>query len=244
MISRGYKSSSRKPALNCCVPVSPEFELELMEVAVQGAKAFETYWNNNGDYYIISKHVLCYKIYEEIVGRRINLLMERAIKLVERLQRGDKSSHTRALKVYQTILKVWRLKNEAFEEKCNEMLSIDSPRSFFVGQWTSPKESAKTSYHHRRNFPSMSSFQEEIDKAFSSTGDEKQLTRTFPPLSLDDLSSQREASKTDWRVSTDSIIRGEPSNSYSTKRSEPYDTDEKEKHSTKDPTQTGEANIR
>jgi len=148
------------------------------------------------------------------------------------------------LKVYRNILQVWHLKNEAFDEKCNKMLSIDSQQSLYVGQWTSSKESAQTSSDHRRSFRSMSSFQEDFDKAFSSTGDEKQLTRTFSRLSLDELSSQREASKSDWRLSTDSIIRYELRNSYSSSRSELYDTDGYNKHITKDPNMIDELNIK
>jgi len=85
------------------------FELQLLEVAVKGKKAFESYLNKESPSYGIDEQVMGLEILQEIKlwekdGNR-NLLMERARDQVVRVK-DNKSLHTRALVIYRDFLRL------------------------------------------------------------------------------------------------------------------------------------------
>jgi len=253
MITRTVVNSKLKPQPIPQYPVSLEFELTVMEVAVMGARAFESYWNNYGDKFDIDKHVLCYDIYEEIVADRLDLMLERSKRLLEQLDRGQKS-RARASKIYRDIsLQIQRSQNKPLQENFNEMLKVNSRQSIHVSQQTVPKEPATTLTRHEQNFSSKSSLHEEFYTSRSSTALEKQLTWTDTTSNHDNTSSQRDSlmmcgamhshsTKIGEASKNNSSTKGESSDGYFSKKSESTFVDYagREVQNTKDTEQFGE----
>jgi hypothetical protein len=235
IVSKSSIKSNEKPQPIRKTPECLEFELRLMELAVLGQTELANYWNNNGHNFSIGKHVLCYKIYEEISAGRYILLLDRGKCLIERLEQGEKSSRTRAFRIYRDILQIQRTQNEAHKGTLNEIVNIDSLDSIHVGKETSSKKSEKISSRYENILPSTGSVHWEFDEACSSSVTEKQFTRTDLPFSSNDmltkLSKRGEPSKSNCSK------KGEPSNSHSIKSSErtivysPWREVQKTKHS-------------
>lgn len=167
--------------------MSLEFELKLLEVAVLGAHAFGTYWNIGGLDFTIRQHVLCYKIYEEIVGGHINLLISRGRNLVVRSKRVGKSHHERAVKLHNELFQIQHFQSAARNEKLNKMRNIESPESWGMGQRTLSKDSGNTSSQHLLHKTTASSFLEECDKELKWTPGEKCNMTPLEISSLRDL---------------------------------------------------------
>jgi hypothetical protein len=92
-------------SLGLSTPIT--FELQLLDVAVKGKKAFESYLNKESPNYGIDEQVMSLEILQEIElwendGNR-NLLVERARDQVVRVKH-HKSLHTRALVIYRDFL--------------------------------------------------------------------------------------------------------------------------------------------
>jgi len=102
----------RGTSLGLQTPTS--FELQLLELALKGKRAFEAHWAKHGTKYDVDEEVMCYEILQEIEiwerDENVKLLQERARKLVVRMK--DTNLHERAKVVYRDFLDIDRSPRE------------------------------------------------------------------------------------------------------------------------------------
>jgi len=184
------------------------FELQLLELALKGKRAFEAHWAKQGSEYDVSEEVMCYEILQEIElwerHENVKLLQERARKLVVRAK--DTNLHKRAKVVYCNFLDT--------DRSPRQYLDINLPpvlQRYSVTLSDKVPGSTSSSQARQRESIECSSQSPITSSAWvPSTSDEKLdvdkwVNTELPPLSNDEDSS------TAPKESVTQKLEGEPS---------------------------------